>query len=234
MTKTLLILVAAGALISIACFSLLGAMGGFHHFRGPAPWRSVASLDGPTTSRNLPFAGGERLDMSYPAEITMTQGPQPRFTVTGPKGLVDQLSLDGAHLKTPDEGGFPFAFNRPHGKLSIDIVSPNTHEFHFSGAEKLSIRNFDQDSLVVHSSGASDVDAQGKAKRLEVHVSGAGEMDLGALAVDQAEVHISGAGDATIDPHVSAEVSISGAGHVKLKTRPANLQTHISGFGSVD
>ncbi|MEI9890041.1 MAG: hypothetical protein WDN45_04830 [Caulobacteraceae bacterium] len=47
------------------------------------------------------------------------------------------------------------------------------HEFHLSGAQKLSLRNFDQDDLEVHISGAGDVEGQGKARRLEAHISGA-------------------------------------------------------------
>src|SRR4051812_3346493 len=123
MTKTLLILVAAGALISLACFSLLGVMDGMDHVW---PWHS-AMESGPRASRDLPFVGSERLDIGYPAEITVTQGAQPRFTVAGPKDLIDRLSLDGGALKAPDDRGFWFG-QRP-GKLKIDIVSPNTHEF---------------------------------------------------------------------------------------------------------
>jgi hypothetical protein len=228
---------AAGALVCVACFTLLGLMGGLDRAVRGMPWHGAWRGDwrdaGPQTSRDLPFAGGQRLDIAYPAEITVTQGPQPRFTVTGPKGLIDRLRLEDGVLKSDDEPGFLFGRHR-HGRLRIDIVTPDTREFHLAGAEKLTIRGYDQDSLTLHASGAADVQAQGKARRLEVHVSGAGHFDLGELPVDDAEVAISGAGDATLDPHVSADISISGAGHVKLKTKPANLQTHISGFGSVE
>ncbi len=230
MVKKLLILVAAGAVVSFACFFVVNLTGGLR-----PPWSHHGSwkdYDGPETSRTLPFAGAERLDISYPAEITVTQGPQARFTVTGPKDLLDDLSLTDGRLTGPDDG-FHFGHHH-HGRLRIDIVSPNTHEFHMSGAEKLTLNNFDQDSLILSASGAADVKGAGRARRLEAHISGAGDLNLGDLPVDEAVISISGAGDAVLDARRSADISISGAGHVRLKTRPASLQTHISGFGSVD
>jgi hypothetical protein len=231
MYKNLLIVAGAAALISILCFSILAALGGLGSLWRPGPWDRWTDT-GPVVTRDLPFSGAERLDIADPAEITFTQGAQPRFTVTGPKALVDALRLDGGTLEGPDGPSFVFQRHR-HGRLRIDIVSPNTREFRLSGAEKLDIRNFDQDSLVLECAGAADVEGQGRAKRLDARLSGAGHLNLARLAVDDAVVSISGAGDAIIDPHASADVSIAGAGHVELETRPPVLQTHISGFGTV-
>jgi hypothetical protein len=231
MTKTLLIIAGGAALVSFLCFALLGAVGGLG-----AGWSPARLADwgerGAVVTRDLPFSGAERLDIAYPAEITFTQGAQARFTVTGPKGLVDALRLDGGILDGPDGPGLLFHRHR-HGRLRIDIVSPDTREFRLSGAEKLDLRNFDQDSLVLECAGAADVEGQGRAKRLDARLSGAGRLNLARLAVDDAVISISGAGDAIIDPHASADVSIAGAGHVELETRPLVLQTHISGFGTV-
>src|SRR5665213_2492083 len=107
MIKKLLVVMAAAALFSFVCFFVLGMMGGF-----PPPglagkgwgrnWRSGAwDAGGPQTTRNLTYSGGYRLIISYPAEITVTQGAQPRFTVSGPQGLIDQLRLDNGVLYGP-------------------------------------------------------------------------------------------------------------------------------------
>lgn len=242
MIKKLLVVAAASALISIACFFGLHAMGGFR--LDGAPWDG-AGYDGWTwrwgdrapagseISRNLPFSGGERLEIGYPAEITLTQGDQARFTITGSQRVLDQLRLQDGVLSGPDERP-GFWWGRHHGRLRIDIVSPNTHEFHLTGAEKLRLVNFDQDSLILHAAGAVDVQAQGKAKRLEAEVAGAARLDLTELPVDDAVLSISGAGDASLDARNASDVQISGAGHVRLKCRPPNAHAQTSGFGSVE
>jgi hypothetical protein len=248
MIKKLLVVFAAAALISMACFTVLGIMGipaawgpqGFGA-NGP-PWANGnwgnGRNAGPEVTRNLPFTGSDRLDIYYPAEITVTQGPEARFTVTGPQYLLDQLRLEGGALTTDNyAGGWRPGRRwgpRYNGRLQIEIVSPNTYEFNLSGAQKLTLRNFDQDRLILHVSGTADVQGQGKARRLEAHVSGAGHLDLEELTVDDAEVSFSGAGDAQIDARKSSEVQISGVGHVRLKCRPSFADVQKSGLGNVD
>jgi hypothetical protein len=82
-------------------------------------------------------------------------------------------------------------------------------------------------------SGAAEVTAAGRARRTDLHISGAGDLNLAQLTMDDATVAISGAGSATLGPKSSADISISGVGGVKLLTRPASLHTHISGAGSI-
>lgn len=248
MIKRLLVVFAAAAVISMACFTILGVTGGFPRNFGAPPWgpgwpgpwgaQGRAWRDGgPETSRDLPFTGASRIDIGYPAEITYTQGDQPRFTVTGPQYILDQLRLEGGDLTGPNGHDGPrFGWGRRlRGRLRIDIVSPHTDEFHLAGAQKLTLRSYDQDELRLYAAGAADVDGEGKARHLEAQISGAGHLQLEQLTVDDAFVSISGAGDATLNARNSAQVSISGAGHVEFKCRPAGgLSQHISGFGSVD
>jgi hypothetical protein len=239
MVKKLLVLMAAGAIVSIVCFSVLGMIGGLRALGSGGPWTWGDWGDGrdgrnggPETTRDLTYAGGPRLDVYYPAEITYTQGDQPRFTVTGPQRLLDQLRLDNDQLTAGDRryrGGRHY-----DGRLKIEVVAPSLHEFHLAGAQQLNIRKFDQDELRVYAAGAADVDGEGRARRLEVSIAGAGHVSLDDLPVDEARVQISGAGDASIDARRSSDVSISGAGHVDLKCRPADARAHTAGFGSVD
>jgi hypothetical protein len=221
-------------------------MGGFQALNsGPwnwGPWN--AGRDGrdpgPETTRDLAYSGSTRLDIYYPAEITYTQGDQPKFTVTGPQYLLDQLRLDDGDLRLDGDRNYRgrprFRWNGRYnngGRLRIEITAPNLHEFYLSGAQELRIRNFDQDSLLVQGSGAVDVDGQGKARRLEARISGAGDMKLEDLTVDDADITISGAGDIHADARKSVRVQMSGAGDVRLKCRPPIYEPHKSGFGDI-
>ena len=152
--------------------------------------------------------------------------------MTGPKAVVEALRLEDGALRGPDRLSFHFG-PHSHRDLKIQIVSPSTHDFHLAGAQRLKLVNFGQDSLTLTSAGAVDIEGQGQAKRLDATLSGASHLALGQLPVEAAVVSIAGAGDAEIDPRASADISISGAGHVGLRTRPPVLHTHVSGMGSV-
>jgi hypothetical protein len=243
MIKKLLVLMAAGAIVSFACFSILAMMGGFQAMNnGPwnfGPWGdwSDGRDPGPETTKDLAYSGSTRLDIGYPAEITYTQGDQPKFTVTGPQRIVDELRIYDGDVTGPDGRDGPrFRWNRRYngGRLRIEITAPNLHEFHLAGAQKLTLRNYDQDELRIYGAGAADIDGQGKARRLEVDISGAGHVDLEQLPVDDARVTISGAGDASLDARRSADTTLSGAGHIDFKCRPSDSHANKSGFGSID
>jgi hypothetical protein len=230
MTRRLLAIIAAATLISIVSFAMFGALGGF---KTKHRIHINARDDGPNITRDLAWSGGETLHIdNSAAHITFVQGATPKITVTGPKRRVDKIGIDGDTLTGTDiEWGLD---DDDHSdEIAITITSPNTHRFFLSGAENFTLTNFDQDSLNLNISGAAHIMGIGKAKSLEVDMSGAGRMDLAQLPVEDARLSISGAGDATLDAKQSAKVSISGAGHVRLVNKPADLQQTISGIGSI-
>jgi hypothetical protein len=242
MIKKLLVVMAASAVVAVVCVTVLSMMGGFKNWNdGPWAWGPWADGNdgrygrdaGPETSRDLAYSGSDRLEIGYPAEITYTQGDQPRFTVTGPQYVLDQLRLEDGGRVVWDGWGRRGWGRRFRGRLHVDITAPRLHEFYLSGAQELHLKNFDQDSLVVQASGAADVEGQGKARRLEARISGAGDMKLEDLTVDDADITISGAGDIRADARKSARVQMSGAGDVHLNCRPPIYDTHKSGFGDI-
>jgi hypothetical protein len=218
-------------------------MGGLRAWNQAGPWNwgpwgngddgNYRRDAGPETTRDLAYSGSDRLEIGYPAEITYTQGPQTRFTVTGPQYILDHLRLEDGGRVIWDGWGQRGWGRRFRGRLRIDIVSPNLHEFQLSGAQELHLKSFDQDSLVVQASGAADVEGQGRARRLEARITGAGDLKLDELTVDDAEIMISGAGDVRADARKSSRVQMSGAGDVHLKCRPPVADLRKSGFGDV-
>jgi hypothetical protein len=234
MTRTLLIVVAAGFLVSLSSFTVAHLLGPIAWPMGHG-WRHYRREDagGPAITRDLPWAGSESVSLNDMSDITYTQGPTAKFTVTGPADLVDALTLDGDTLEGERDHWRRHWGMNDNDRLRIVITSPHTHVFRLSGAHVLTIAGYDQDDLELHISGASAVTASGKARRADLHLSGAGSVDLSRLPVDDATVSISGAGSATLDPKKAADISISGAGHVSLLTKPADLHTSISGLGSI-
>ena len=234
MIRRLLILVAIGAIVSIACFSTLSMMGGFAHLFGRHQHGRFVIGDegGPIVTRDLTWPGSEAIHIDNSAAIvTYIQGPAPKFTVTGPKSRIDKLELNGDTLSGSDIR-WNFSDN-DDAMIHITITSPNTHAFFLSGEENLTLTNYDQDSLDLNVSGASHIRGVGHAKHVSADLSGAGHLDLAALPMDDVKLSISGAGAATVDPRQSADISISGAGHVGLLTRPPTLHSRISGIGSI-
>ena len=84
-----------------------------------------------------PAAPGWRSPIRRTSPIT--QGDTPSFTITGPQDVIDQLQLNDGVLESRYGPGYGYNWNwnrRYNGRLTITIVSPNTHEFHLAGAPR--------------------------------------------------------------------------------------------------
>lgn len=198
----------------------------------------------PTVTRTLVWSGSEQLKIDVPAEVVYTQGATPSVTVNGPKALTDRVRLESGRLYLADgpdvEKVVQFRFGPGHieahasDELKIVITAPSVKDFEISGSGDLRVSAYDQPSIDLSISGSGSAEVTGKAKALKLDITGAGEADLSGLSVEDADVSISGSGDATIAPTGKVKVDVSGSGNVDLQTRPAQLDTRISGAGSVE
>lgn len=236
MTRLLLLVAGTGFVATLICFAVVAAL-------GPVPWHNLDFHDdddfgsgrgrrtvdggGPTVTREFAWGGGDELTVALPAEITFTQGPEARLTVTGQQGAVDQVEVDDDTLRFDRRV-------RDAGRLRIVMTAPNIRVFNLHGAQTLNITGLDQDDVEIAVRGAGEVTAAGRARRLELQIAGAGEANLAGLETEDAEIQIAGAGEATVTARRSADVQIAGAGEVNFTVRPQQLETQIFGAGDIN
>lgn len=176
---------------------------------------------------DLAWDGSETLELGVPADVVFTQGGEGpgQLTVTGPRQVINRLSLEGGRLSD--------GLNHRPGRLKILMTAPKVTRFELNGSDRLTIGGYRQDSLEIHTSGSAAVTAQGETKALKLVMSGWGEADLGDLAADTADVNMGGSAKATLAPRTRATLDISGSGQVTLKTRPGQLEKNLSGSARV-
>jgi hypothetical protein len=119
------------------------------------------------------------------------------------------------------------------GKVEITLPGVPFRSFALTGAGKMVLDDIQQDELKIATSGAASVKANGKADDASISIAGLGKVDVGKLATRRIGVSIAGSGDVDVAPQDSANITIAGAGRVKLLTEPKELSTHIAGAGRV-
>jgi hypothetical protein len=87
--------------------------------------------------------------------------------------------------------------------------------------------------LVLGSSGASKMKFSGFATRVNMDLSGASDIFGYDLLAEEYDIDISGAGNAQINVSKKIHAEISGAGSVKYKGSPAEIDQSVSGAGSI-
>jgi len=242
MIRVLVMIAVTGFLVSVVTLSTAVAIGGPElitdaawngwsgkHFRWSHDWDDDrwSHRGGAEGKRELAWTGGDALTVDIPADVRYTQASGPaKLTITGPQRELDNLVLEDGHLR--------FAHGHRHwDDLVVVMTAPNVTRFDMSGSGRLAIEGYKQDKLIVDLSGDGSFDARGETKALELSISGSGESNLTDLKVGDAKVDIDGSGAATLAPTGAANVNISGSGEVTLLSRPAKLESNISGSGSI-
>lgn len=196
---------------------------------------------GPVVTRTLAWTGGDALVIDDSIDVEYVQGDQAGVVVTGPQGLAERVRLDNGRLSL-GEGEERVVFGWDSGnlrarserdELKVVVTAPSVVRFELNGSQRLSIAAYDQPTLTVALSGSGEVEATGRTDSLDLNVSGSGEVDLSGLTVRDADVSISGSGDVRVGPTGEADIAIAGSGDVDLTSRPARLNTSVSGSGEI-
>ncbi|WP_309645521.1 GIN domain-containing protein [Phenylobacterium sp.] len=249
MIRVLVLIAVTGFFVGVVALSSAAAIGGpdlaAHNWHwinkwSDSTWREHAKhdaefdfdidVDGPggvTVTRELVWNGGTELDIEIVAEVAFTQAEGPgKVVITGPKSLVDRVTLVNGRL---DMNGPNFAGRR----LKVTVTAPGVTAFDVDGDSTLTIEGFKQDSLTVDASGDSEVTARGVARLVRLDISGSAQADLSGVQADETTVDSSGASESTVAPKAVGRFDISGSSEVTLNTKPAQIETDISGRGEL-
>ena len=257
MIRNLTIVAVASFVLAVGCFAGAAALGGpellKHGWNFPADWNIDISDDhdhvsvgrgsdngdegGDATSRDLVWSGGDALQIDVPAEVTFTQaaaGAGGSVKVIGPKDLVDRVTLENGRLGLRDgDGDIVFHARRDSDQLSIEVIAPGVRSFTVNGSGDLHLKAYDQPDLALEINGSGNVEAEGKAKKIDLRVSGSGEADLRSLDTGDAKIALAGSGEAHVAPHGATEVDVAGSGDVYLTSKPTVLSSNVAGSGEV-
>ena len=245
MTRTLVLIAFSGFILAVACIAGALALGGgvlLHHHWGGHHWTvdwddghrrwrddEHPATAGVSTTREIAWPGGDRIEFDVPGDVQYTQGPGPaKLIISGPKDLARSCRAVRRHLAVPRR-----RYDFDGGRITVTMTAPDVRHFSISGDNKLDIAGYDQDDLSVDVSGHGTVSAKGKAQAVSVDISGDGDIDMSGVAAQSARADISGSGRASIAPTDEADVSISGSGEIDLLTHPAKLNSDVSGSGRI-
>lgn len=246
MIRLLAMIAAAGLLLAVAAISTAVTIAGpeaakrgwssefsewgNRWWRGsPGVWRGVqGSADDSPTTRTLAWSGADRLAVDLDADVRYIQASGPAsVTISGPARIANGLMIRGDTLRLP--GGQSAAGSR----LTILVRAPNIRSFDVAGRTVLTIASFNEKRLALDVQDSAAINASGDVDEIDLDLSSTRDADLSRLRARRAFVDVDGAGTAIIAPTARADLDISGAGDIRLLTRPARLVTRVSGAGRI-
>jgi hypothetical protein len=253
-------LIVVGAVLAILYAPQLGwnkpQDWGISHFNVGSDFGGGVTGSGVITTEKREVASFTRIDLRYPAIITIKQGEKDAVTLETDDNLIKQLTtkVNGGVLvidnneslwsqrvnpsdkvlititvKDLSEVDFPSA-----GEVSIEGIQSENLKLTVSGAGSISLLEVDLGKLEIQLSGAGSINAAGVAENLKLGIPGAGSFNGTDLKVNQADVNISGVGSAEIWVLNELTANLSGIGSISYYGNPATIQKNVSGLGKVN
>ncbi|NHO33180.1 GIN domain-containing protein [Acetobacter fallax] len=231
MIRGLVVAAVGGAVLSMGCFSVMHALGPVSMTDYLESATTGSHHHGPMARRDIPWQGGTRLEISFPANVIYTQGPAPSISVEGPQDLISGITLSGNVIS-----GTGHQWNwrsGHHDGVTLRITAPAVSDLAISSAASVHLNDIALPELRLSVDGAASITGNGRADRIVLSSDGASSVNLSDMTVKDADISIAGAGSVKVGPTGHASVSIDGVGSVKLTRYPRTLDKHISGVGSV-
>jgi len=192
----------------------------------------------PYRSRDVPLGTFDRLKVSGPFKVAVLVSSEPAHVqlVGPPPLLADTIAtIEGDTLVIRFREGATWSWDPGSGvnavvfapnlsavrlegaaEVKIDGVRGDMFSASTDGAGTIEVRQLDVGNVQLATSGAGEITVEGSARSAAYVVGGPGSIDAKRLRVESASIAIDGAGSAYADVSKTANISVTGAGHVEV------------------
>ncbi|HKR01593.1 MAG TPA: head GIN domain-containing protein [Pyrinomonadaceae bacterium] len=210
--------------LSIISLLLMAAALGGCQFNRQVKGSGTMKLD----KRTVPAFSAVKISGAFEVEIVAQK--EQSLEIEGDDNLLSlvktEVSNGVLHIST--ESGF----STKH-KISVRISVPTLDGVDTSGACDIVATNVKSDEFKIDASGAGTLQVSGETKKLDVDISGAGEVDAKDLHAQFVDINSSGAAKADVYATEELTADVSGAGNVNYYGDPKVVNEDKSGAGSI-
>jgi len=211
---------------------------------------ALGSGPGSVTTEQRPVEGVRAVRLETSGDLSLASGSAGKLTVTAGRDVLSRLTSTvkdgtlvlGSKPDTSSSGDIRYSLTLPRleglavtgsGGTRGAVVADGAFTVEASGSGGIDLTGLTVSDLVVRMSGSGDVRLSGQAATQRVSIGGSGGYDGRDLTSRQADVVINGSGDARVNTSQRLSADITGNGDVTYTGTPANVQSHISGSGSI-
>lgn len=207
--------------------------------------------NGNMTTEKIDVDNFEEVIISGNFDIYLAKGSTPGLSIVADENLHqyittsvqgDRLEIETSEKIRSDEGIKLYITYETLTALDIggaaevvseDVISGDYLNLTMSGAGSVDLE-VSLRVLKINVSGAGSVEVKGTVDEQNVQMSGAGDYDARDLLSQHCKISISGVGSADINVEQSLDASVSGVGGITYRGNPADIQTEVSGLGSIE
>ena len=181
-----------------------------------------------TEKRTL--ASFKSVEASGAFEVTVVcQQPQ-SFEIEGDDNILPIIKTDVNDGNLRIHSDTQYNVSKP---IAIRISIPDLERYVSAGAGDIHLSDVKNDQLVLSNTGASNIEASGQTKFVDIESSGAGNIETENLHAERAKISVSGAAKVDVYATQQLDVTVSGIGSVTYSGNPPVVNKSVSGIGTV-
>lgn len=207
---------------------------------------------GTVKSESRELAPFSRVSVGGSMNVYLSPGDNQHVKVEADDNLLRYIHLE-VEGQTLQIGTRPNINVRPQSPINIYITLPRLTGISVSGSgdvasqaefrtDRLDLRVSGSGHITLpviakqinsHISGSGKILLQGETQELGSNVSGSGSLDARRLTANIVTASVSGSGNSLVNADRYLSASVSGSGHVYYYGEPEELESRVSGSGSV-
>jgi RNA polymerase sigma factor (sigma-70 family) len=202
--------------------------------------KDTGAGSGKDATKDIEAADFTGVEVGQAFQVDITRGDKFRVTVTADDNVLPLIKADkkGSTLRIRLDSDHRSVHTRT---LKVAITMPALEGLNASGASRVTFKGFkgkgtfkaeasgasklegeiEAGKVELEASGASKVSLKGAAKEGKLEASGASRLGLADYALDSADVSLSGASSADVQAKSKLDYSVSGASHLEYQGEPA-------------
>jgi hypothetical protein len=185
---------------------------------------------GPGTTENRAISGFTSVNILAPVEMTYSVSPTRSLSVTAPANILPLITttVKNGQLNIGLKGAVELT--QP---IAIVASGSTLGQVNLGGAGFLHVSGLNGPDFRVEETGSGEITAAGQVQKVDVSMSGSGDVNLSALHAKQVDVSVSGVGNVIAYASQRAHVDVSGVGSVQIHGHPTNQNVDQIGLGLV-
>ncbi|MBW7914930.1 MAG: DUF2807 domain-containing protein [Taibaiella sp.] len=175
-----------------------------------------------------------KIEANGSTDVTVVQDDEYYVIVKGYSNLVPiyKTKVNGDRLILEFKEGY---WNVRNDNITVEVHTPYVDKVSLNGSGSIYVGSgYDHERLDAHINGSGNIEV-GKSsfKYMDVNINGSGNYNSESADVNNVYVKISGSGDAYVYVIDYLKVRISGSGDVYYRGNPGTVDLDISGSGQV-
>lgn len=198
--------------------------------------------------KTIPVAGSfDKISTTGSMDIIYTQGSKHSVKITGTAEDVEKVKVtvkDGKlsiepKMKAREMGGVIINTTSFKKDVKIKVTSPKLRLVEITGSGDFTANGtIKTDKLDLEITGSGDIDIKkAAASKLTASIAGSGDIDIDNItSCGNAILSVAGSGEieARLDNCQNVKCSVAGSGEIKVKGKAVNYSSSIAGSGEID